>query len=39
MGDILGVDRTTIGFYEDGKRMPSINYLYRFCKYFKISFY
>ena len=37
MGDILGVDRTAIGFYEDGKRMPSINYLYRFCKYFKIS--
>lgn len=37
LGKILGVDRTTIGFYEEGKRMPSINYLYHFCEYFKIS--
>ena len=37
MGKILGFDRTTIGFYEDGRRTPSINYLYHFCKYFHIS--
>ena len=37
LGKILGVDRTTIGFYEEGKRMPSINYLYHFCEYFQIS--
>ena len=37
LGKILGVDRTTIGFYEEGKRVPSINYLYHFCEYFQIS--
>ena len=37
LGKILGVDRTTIGFYEEGERMPSVNYLYHFCEYFKIS--
>lgn len=37
LGKILCVDRTTIGFYEEGKRMPSINYLYHFCEYFQIS--
>ena len=37
LGKILGVDRTAISFYEEGKRMPSINYLYHFCEYFQIS--
>ena len=37
LGKILGVDRTTIGFYEEGKRRPSIKYLYRFCEHFRIS--
>ena len=37
LGKILCVDRTTIGFYGESKRMPSINYLYHFCEYFSIS--
>lgn len=37
LGKILGVDRTTIGFYEEGKRRASINYLHRFCEHFRIS--
>lgn len=28
LGKILGVDRTTIGFYEEGERMPSIGFLH-----------
>lgn len=37
LGKILGVDRTTICFYEEGKRMPSINYLYHFVSIFKFQ--
>lgn len=37
LGKILGVDRTTIGFYEEGKRKSSVNYLYRFCEYSQMS--
>ena len=37
LGEILGVDRTTVGFYEKGSRCPSLNYVYKFCKYFGCS--
>ena len=37
LGKILGVDRTTIGFYEECERMSSINFIYHFCECFKIS--
>lgn len=34
LGEILGVDRTTITNYEKGSREPSLRYMYQFCKYF-----
>lgn len=34
LAEILGVDRTTIGYYERGSRTPSIIYFSKFCKYF-----
>lgn len=37
LGKMLGVDRTTIGFYEEGERMSSINFIYHFCEYFQMS--
>ena len=37
LAEVLGVDRTTIGFYEKGIRTPSLNYIYKFCKYFGCS--
>ena len=37
LGEILGVDRTTVGFYEKGSRCPSLNFVYKFCKYFGCS--
>ena len=37
LGEILGVDRTTVGLYEKGSRAPSLNYFYRFCDYFGCS--
>ncbi|WP_458458808.1 helix-turn-helix domain-containing protein [Pseudobutyrivibrio sp.] len=37
LGIILGVDRTTVGYYEKGSRSPSINYIYKFCNYFGCS--
>lgn len=37
LGEILGVDRTTITHYEKGSREPSLSYMYKFCKYFGCS--
>ena len=37
LGEILGVDRTTITNYEKGNREPSLSYMYKFCKYFGCS--
>lgn len=37
LGEILGVDRTTVGLYEKGSRTPSLIYTYKFCKYFGCS--
>ena len=37
LGEILGVDRTTITNYEKGSREPSLSYMYQFCKYFGCS--
>lgn len=34
IAEILGVDRTTIGYYESGSRTPSLIYFSKFCKYF-----
>ena len=37
LGEVLGVDRTTVGFYEKGSRAPSLIYIYKFCNYFGCS--
>ena len=33
----LGVDRSTVSLYENGKRTPSLNYAARFCYLFSIK--
>lgn len=33
----LGVDRVTVFLIESGKRLPSLNYIYKFSKIFGIN--
>lgn len=35
--EALGSDRTTLSHFEHGLRMPSLNYLYKFCVMFNVS--
>ena len=37
MSIIMNVDRNTITKYENGERLPSLEYFYRFCVKFKLS--
>ena len=37
MSLIMGVDRNTITKYEQGERLPSLEYFYRFCVRFNLS--
>ena len=34
---ILDVDRSTVYLYEHAKRIPSLNYIYKFCKMFHLK--
>ena len=34
---IMNVDRNTISKYENGERLPSLDYFYKFCYKFKLS--
>ncbi|MCF0116647.1 MAG: helix-turn-helix transcriptional regulator, partial [Bacilli bacterium] len=31
VANILGVDRTTLSHFENGKRIPPLNFLFKFC--------
>lgn len=34
---ILDVDRSTVYLYEHAERIPSLNYIYKFCKMFHLK--